>query len=294
MRVLVTGANGMLGTDLCEMLETAGHEVVRTDIAARPEVDCADWLPLDITDIGAVRAILTETRPDCVIHTAAYTDVDGCERQPDRAFQANTLGTWCVASVCAARDILLVYISTDFVFDGTKTAPYTELDRPNPINHYGASKLGGEWFVSQLCRRYFVARTAWLYGTEGRCFPGRMIEFARSKTEINVVADQFGSPTYTRDLAAAAIELLDCSNFGIYHIVNSGSCSWAELAARTLELAGIRTMRIQPIPASEYPSPTRRPVNSVLRRYALELQNRDNMRPWHDALKDYVERLRRA
>ncbi|HLJ55798.1 MAG TPA: dTDP-4-dehydrorhamnose reductase [Chthonomonadaceae bacterium] len=287
MRILVTGANGMLGIDLCTLLAADGHELIRTDIVAN-DTSPDPWEPLDITDPHAVARCLLEHQPDVVIHSAAYTDVDGCERNPDQAFRVNALGTWNVASVCGGHHITLVYISTDFVFDGSKNEPYTEFDTPNPLSRYGASKLAGEQFVRQLCRQHFIARTAWLFGVHGPSFPSKMLELARTRTELSVVVDQVGCPTHTRDLARALMALLRSQLFGTYHITNAGSCSWYEFARATLELSGVHNVLVHPMPADKWPSPTRRPAYSVLRRYALELQGRDTMRPWREALADYL------
>jgi len=190
MRVLVTGANGMLGIDLCALLETEGHEVIRTDIGVREGASVGAWETLDITDTHAVSNCLLEHQPDVVVHAAACTDVDGCERNPDFAFRVNALGSWNLASVCGGHHITLVYISTDFVFDGAKGEPYTEFDTPNPLSHYGASKLAGEQFVRQLCRQHFVVRSAWLFGVHGPSFPSKMLELAKTRTELSVVVDQ--------------------------------------------------------------------------------------------------------
>lgn len=289
MRILVTGANGMLGSDLCPMLEEAGHSVIRTDIGKIAVPGKANWEPLDITDTHAVRHTLLKYQPDVVIHAAACTDVDGCERDPDFSFRINALGTWNLAAICSAHHMTLVYLSTDFVFDGTKTTPYTEFDAPNPISHYGESKLAGERFVAQLCRQHFIVRTAWLYGVHGgRNFPDKILQLAQTHRERFVVTDQIGSPTHTRDLSRALIDLLPSPLYGTYHIVNAGQCSWYELAQKTLELAGVTTMEVKPIPSTQYPTPTRRPAYSVLRRYALELQGRDNLRPWQQALAEFI------
>lgn len=292
MRVLVTGANGMLGLDLCPMLEAAGHEVVRTDTGVKEGSVVPPWTPLDVTDTKAVAAKILEAAPDAVIHSAAYTNVDGCERDPDLAFRVNALGTWNVATACASHDVTLAYISTDFVFDGEKQAPYTEFDRTNPLSHYGASKLAGEHFVQQQCRKHIIARTAWLFGAQGKSFPGTILHLAETQKERNVVADQVGCPTHTVDLSRKLIQLLDTTLYGIYHVTNSGWCNWARLAEKTLQLAGIHSMTIKPIPADSYPSPTRRPSYSVLQHYALQLQGLDDMPPWEQALADYI-RLKR-
>lgn len=288
MRVLVTGANGMLGIDLCALLEAAGHEVVRTDIKAREGAAVPPWERLDITDLRAVTEMLLRLQPDAVIHAAACTDVDGCERDPDFSYKMNALGTWNLAAICGAHHITLVYISTDFVFDGMKQEPYTEFDTVHPLSHYGASKLAGERFVAQLCRKQFIVRTSWLFGIHGKSFPGVMIDLAKTRPELKVVVDQIGSPTYTVHLAHKLIELLGSPLYGLYHVTNSGHCSWYDLAVKTLELAGLTQTRMIPIPADQWPSPTRRPAYSVLRHYALELQGKDDLPPWQQAVAEYV------
>ena len=275
----------MLGTDLRKALEDLPDaELILTDVVG-------DVRQLDITDTDEVRGIITETSPDLVIHGAAYTDVDGCERDPDRAFRVNALGTWNVAVACRESDSALVYVSTDFVFDGEKGEPYTEYDPPNPIGHYGASKLAGEVHVRQLCPKHFIVRTAWLYGEHGKNFPFTILNAAKSKKELRVVADQVGSPTFTADLASAIRDLIRSPLYGTYHITNKGSCSWYEFAKQILTYAGIDDVEIKAIRSEEWPTPTRRPKNSVLRHYALELQGRDNLRTWEEALKDFISRL---
>ncbi len=288
MRVLITGANGMLGIDLGAQLEAAGHDVIRTDVGAREGMRVKSWEPMDITDTASVAKTVLQHQPDAIIHGAAYTDVDGCERNPDLAYRVNALGTWNLAAVCGAHQITLAYVSTDFVFDGTKTTPYTEFDAPHPLGHYGASKLAGERYVAQLCRKHFIARTAWLFGAHGPSFPAKMLELAKTRTELNVVCDQTGSPTHTVDLSQTLIALLDSPLYGTYHVTNAGSCSWNQLAQKTLELAGVKNLEIKPIPASQWPRPTQVPPYSVLRRYTLELQGRDNLRPWQQALAEFI------
>ena len=288
MKVLVTGSNGMFGIDLCNLLEASSHAVVRTDVGMREGLNIPDWLPLDITDTSAVMAAIDSHKPDFVIHGAAATDVDGCERNPDMAYRINGLGTWNMAAACGNRDIPIVYISTDFVFDGTKTEPYTEFDMPHPISHYGGSKLAGERFVTELCRKRFIVRTAWLYGAHGNNFPKKILELAKTRTELPVVTDELGSPTHTLDLARTIISLLESPLYGTYHVVNAGHCSRYELAKKTLEIAGVSTMKINSMCASQYSSPTKRPAYSVLRRYMLELQGKDNLPSWQDALKEFI------
>ena len=273
----------MLGADLQKALAPVG-DLILTDVTG-------DATFLDVTDTGRVLATVGENRPDVVIHAAAYTDVDGCERDPDRAFRVNALGTWNAAAACRQSDAALVYISTDFVFDGEKGEPYTEYDVPRPIGCYGASKLAGETHVRALCPRHYIVRTAWLYGEHGKNFPYAILNAAKTKKELSVVADQVGSPTFTADLAAAIRELIGNPLYGTYHITNKGACSWYDFAGRILSLAGISDVEVRPIKSEEWPSPTKRPRYSVLGHCALELQGRDNLRSWEDALADFISRL---
>ncbi len=289
MRILVTGANGMLGIDLCNELIQAGHTVIRTDVSVRPGFDVPTWQSLDITDALAVQTAVEVSKADAVIHPAAFTNVDGCEKDPDTAFRINALGTWCVAAACARLEIPITYVSTDFVFDGTKTSPYTEFDAVNPINHYGASKLAGERIVEKLCHRHFIVRTQWLNGAHGRSFAAIMLDMAKTRTEWQVVGDQIGSPTFTLDLARSITSLQQSSLFGTYHVANRGECSWHTFARTILDMAGCKGITLHPIPASQWPSPTRRPAYSTLRRYSLELQGRDDLRTWQDALDEFLQ-----
>lgn len=282
MRVLVTGASGMLGTDLCAALRAAGMEPIATDIAG-------DALRMDITDLESVRKMLGETEPDAVIHCAAYTNVDQAEREPDAAYKINALGSWSVALGCAERDIPVCAISTDFVFDGTKDGPYTEFDSPNPLSHYGASKLAGENLIRQACKKHWIARTAWLYGVHGKSFPNSILTAAETRSELKVVADQRGCPTYAGDLAQGLVRLIQSPYYGTYHLTNSGDTNWLGLASMALELAGKTHVKVIPITAAEWPSPVKRPSNSVLRNYALELQGAPLLRPWQEALAEYVK-----
>lgn len=285
MRILITGAAGMLGTDLCAAATEAGHTPLPTDVRG-----CEHQM--DITDAAGVLATMRNLQPDVVIHCAAFTNVDGAERDPEGAYRLNALGSWCVASACAELDIPICAISTDFVFDGTKTEAYTEFDRPNPLSVYGASKLAGEERIRTACRRHWIARTAWLYGVHGKSFPDSILRAAETRSRLSVVADQCGAPTYTGDLARALLWLVQCPLYGTYHVTNSGSTSWFGLATAALELDGRSDVDVVPIPSSEWPSPTRRPANSVLRCLAWEALGAPPMRPWREALADFV-RLRK-
>lgn len=273
----------MLGNDLQRVL--SDHELVLTDVVG-------DVTPLDITDTAQVMDMIGAEKPDAVIHPAAYTDVDGCERDPDKAYKVNGLGTWNIAAACARNDAVMVYVSTDFVFDGEKGDRYTEYDATNPLGHYGASKLAGEMHVRTVCPRHFITRTAWLYGQYGKNFPYSIMNAAKTRKELKVVSDQIGTPTFTVDLASTIRDLVTGSPlYGTYHVTNDGSCSWYDFAKEILRLAGITDVEVKPILAEEWPSPTKRPKYSVLRNYSLELQGRDNLRPWEEALKDFISRL---
>ena len=278
MKIMVLGAKGMLGSDLCEAL-AGEHEVVAADLD-----------DFDITEAASVGRGIAAARPEMVVHCAAWTDVDGCEREPERAFEQNAGGTWNVGAAAAEVGASLAYVSTDFVFDGTKGEPYTEFDAPNPLGVYGASKLAGEEAVRRLVPRHYILRTAWLFGRRGKNFVSSILKAAGERDEIKVVADQHGSPTYTRDLAGAVADLVVTGRLlpGTCHLVNSGVCSWAELAEEALRAAGSET-RVRPIPAAEWDSPTRRPAYSGMRSRWLELQGLPAMREWREAVRSYVE-----
>lgn len=279
MKILVDGAQGMLGSDLCPRLAEK-HDVVAWDL---PE--------LDLTDTDAVMRAVTTERPDVVIHCAAFTNVDGCERDCAQAYKVNALGAWNMAAACRATNAAMAYISTDFVFDGEKGEPYDEFDTPNPLGVYGRSKLAGEQIVQEVLDRYWIVRTSWLFGVHGKSFVGTILRVAENGGPLRVVADQVGCPTHTVDLAEVLVSLVESPLYGIYHVTNSGSCSWAEFATEIVRQAGL-SVEVIPIAAAEWESPTRRPKDSRLRRLALEMQERDTLRPWQEALADYL-RLRR-
>ncbi len=289
MRILITGAAGMLGTDARRILAAQGHHVLPTDVGPAA---VGDILPLDITDAHGVRAVFGQFRPDVVLHGAALTNVDGCERDPDAAFRVNAQGTWAVAAAAEAVGAALVAVSTDFVFDGRKGGRYTEFDAPNPLSHYGASKRAGEVLALQSCRRTYIVRTSWLYGVHGKNFPYTMIALARTKPELPVVADQIGTPTYAVDLVEAVVGIMESPQYGIYHVSNGGECSWADFARAILSKTGLGHVPVRGITSDEYAqmfhSPTPRPAYSVMRHYALELQGRDTLRPWDAALDTFL------
>jgi len=280
VRVLVTGACGMLGRLVVEALGT-GHHVIPTDVIEGCEM-------LDVADTNSVFDTVNRTRPDLVIHCAAMTDVDGCERDPDAAFKINAVGTWNLACACASVDCAIAYVSTDYVFNGEKGSPYTEFDPVDPVSAYGASKLGGEMAVRELCRKHYVVRTSWLFAPHGKNFARSILAAAQTRDELKVVADQVGSPTYAKDLAGFLVSLVGSPLYGVYHYTNSGECSWYEFAKCIIEMAGKTNVKVIPIKSDEWPTPTKRPKYSVLRHYRMELLGRDNARPWQDAVAEFV------
>jgi len=290
LKVLITGISGMLGVDLYKTLREE-YEVVGLDLKDFPSTSLSSP-PLhkaDITDGHGVRELFRQLAPDFVIHTAAYTDVDGCEKNPDRAHRVNALGTRNIALICQEKNIPLVYVSTDFVFDGKKNYPYAELDEPHPLNVYGRSKLAGENYIRSLLEGYFIVRTSWLYGQHGKNFVETILRLAEEKEVLTVVGDQVGSPTYSRDLAQEMKKLASGSSYGIYHITNSGSCNWYEFAREILKLAEIKGVKVKPITSKELNRPARRPQFSVLKSSSSRPGAGNTMRPWKEALKEYLE-----
>lgn len=283
MSILVIGANGQLGTDLCQVLRN--FDVVPLTHAE-----------IEITKMNSVKEAFEKYKPNIVINTAAYIRVDDCEGDPDRAFQVNALGARNVAVLAHEQGAKLVNISTDYVFGGDRESrdkPYTEFDTPIPSNLYGESKVAGEYLVQHLCARHFIVRTSALFGTKGASGKGgnfveTMLRLAKEKEELKVVNDQIFSPTYTKDLAKKIVQLIETEYYGIFHITNKGSCSWYEFAEEILKLAGLKTPLI-PITSDQYPQTARRPQFSVLDNYHLRLLGMDDMRPWREALKDYLE-----
>ena len=285
MRVLVTGAGGMLGTDLCIDLAERQHEVIATDHQE-------PFVPLDVTDTRTVLAMVREVRPDAVIHCAAWTNVDGAERDPDGAYKVNALGAWNVAAAAADTNALMVYISTDFVFDGEKRTPYTEFDAVNPLGHYGASKAAGERLVREtLPGRHIIARTSWLYGVHGKNLPYTVMKLAKTQPQLPFVTDQIVCPTHTKDLSRKLIDLIEHPLPGTYHICNAGHCSLFEFAQAIVKGIGSQTA-VVPETLADYSarsqSPTRRPAYSVMRRLALEMRGMDDLPPWQEALTEFL------
>lgn len=269
MKILVTGAKGMLGQDLCPILEDNEFDVVETDTDN-----------LDITDKKQMNDVISKEKPDIIVHCAAYTNVDKAEEDTDTAMKINAEGTENLAKVCAEKDITIVYISTDYVFDGKKSSPYTPQDKPNPLNKYGLSKLKGEEAIQKNCKKYYITRTSWLYGHHGKNFVETMLSLAE-KPELKVVDDQIGSPTWTMELANGIVELLNKNaDYGIYHISGSGKTSWYGFAKEIFDIAGLK-VNLKPCTSDEYRCAAERPKYSYM-------DNDKSCRSWKAALKDYI------
>ncbi len=268
----------MLGRDLTARLE-ARHQVIGADL---PEVD--------ITDARLVQQAFAGTKFDAVIHTAAFTAVDDCERQPDLAFKVNAEGTRNIAVACRDASLPMLFISTDYVFDGRKPTPYAEDDLPGPLNVYGQSKLQGEKHVLENVPAACIVRTSWLFGPWGKNFVRTILQRAKQGDSLRVVDDQIGAPTYTMDLAEALEQILTKGKPGIYHVTNRGYCSWFEFAREILRQAGLGHVPLSPIPTSASDRPAVRPRNSRLAHTRLESEGLNLLPPWQDALSRYLLR----
>ncbi|MBI4847322.1 MAG: dTDP-4-dehydrorhamnose reductase [Nitrospirae bacterium] len=273
MKVAFTGASGMLGYDIKNIF---------TDVELVP----LTRRDLDITSLDKSVTAIREAKPDYLIHAAAHTDVDGSELDPDKAYLVNGIGARNITIACEEIKCPIIYISSDYVFDGTKEGSYNEWDKPNPINTYGLSKLLGEQFVTMLTNRFYIARTSWLFGRNGKNFVDTIIKLLAGRDEIDVVNDQFGSPTYTYDLAMKLREIIG-RGYGIYHITNSSHCSWHEFAVEIANIKGINK-KINPATSDKFKRPARRPSFSVLGNTMLKLEGIKELRHWKEALKDYL------
>ena len=274
MRILITGAAGQLGLALQRVL--TAHELVPAPRAA-----------LNVSEREAVFAAIEAARPDVVIHTAAYTDVDGCARDPQHAYQVNGLGTQNVALACQAFRVELAHISTNEVFAGDDPQGYEEWMPLNPVNPYGRSKAAAECHVRNLLQRYYIVRPAWLYAPAGRNFVHAILRRARETGQLRVVTDEVGNPTYTEDLAAAIGQLIETRQYGTYHLVNAGSCSRWQFASEILWLAGLTEVRNRPILGREFQRPSTPPPYSVLHNIAGAAIG-ITLRPWREALAAYL------
>ncbi len=268
----MAGAGGQLGLELAGILPGRGHEVAAFDRRG-----------LDVADPGAVERAVEEHSPDLVVNAAAYTNVDGCETETDLAYSVNALGPRNLAQSCGRRGCELLHVSTNYVFDGGSERPYEPFDPPRPISAYGRTKLAGEEYVMRLTNRWYVVRSAGVYG-RGHNFVRTMLRVAGERDSLKVKDDEFVSPTYARDLAEGIAGILEAGRYGLYHLTNAGSCSWYEFTREIFRLAGVET-GVVPIPSSEYPLPAARPANGL-----LSSLGSPELRHWREALADYLAR----
>lgn len=277
MKVLVTGANGQLGKELTKRLQ--GMDFLAVDIGE-----------MDITNQTATMKVVKSFQPDVVIHGAAYTNVDKAEADQEAAYKVNAIGTQNVAAACLGCGAKMVYISTDYVFDGTLGRAYNEFDQPNPQGIYGKTKLAGEILAKHILNRLFILRTSWLYG-DGNNFVRTMLKLGAEKSELKVVNDQYGCPTSTVDLANAILQLIETKHYGIFHAVNTGVTTWYDFAKKIFELSGNDKVRVLPQTTVELNRPAPRPAYSPLENLMLGLTIGNIMRPWEEALEEYVKEL---
>lgn len=276
MKVLITGVTGQLGYDVAKELERRHIEY--------KGVGSKD---MDLTVPSEVEKVVAAYHPDAVIHCAAYTAVDKAEDEYGRAMDVNAKGTLALAKAAKKIDAKFLYISTDYVFDGTGTVPFTVDAAKEPLNMYGLTKLFGEQAVQLEMTKYFIVRISWVFGKNGNNFIKTMLRLGQSHDELTVVADQWGSPTYTADLAPLLCDMVETDKYGVYHATNEGITNWAEFAAEIMKAAGL-PCRIKPIPSSDYPTKATRPLNSRLDKSSLDRAGFKRLPEWRDALKRYM------
>ena len=291
MNILITGARGQLGAELTALLEGGVSPLGGIPGSLREcRVIAADADMLDITDQAAVRRFIDKRRPRLVVNCAAKTNVDRCETEADEAMRVNALGPRYLAEACADTGAELVQVSTDYVFPGDASAPYAEWDVCGPTSMYGKSKLLGEQYVRESGCRCYIVRTAWLYGRTGRNFVRTVLRVARERGALQVVNDQRGSPTNAADLAWHILRIADSAQYGVYHVTGGGECSWYEFACEIVRLSGL-SCTVTPCTSDEYPSPVKRPAYSALEHRMLRCTVGDRMRPWQEALADFMVQI---
>lgn len=279
MKVLVTGVKGQLGFDVMNELQKRGIEAVGVDIEE-----------MDITDSLSVKKVITQAAPDVVIHCAAYTAVDAAEENEAVCRKVNADGTENIAKVCRMLDCKMIYISTDYVFDGKGTRPWEPDDERHPLNVYGQTKYEGELAVQKNLTKYFIVRIAWVFGKNGKNFIRTMLNLAKTHDTITVVNDQFGSPTYTYDLAKLLVDMTESDKYGIYHATNEGICSWYEFACEIFKQAGVN-VNVIPVTAAEYQAKAKRPENSRMSKCKLTENGFERLPSWQDALSRYLKEM---
>lgn len=279
MKVLVTGVKGQLGYDVMNELTKRGHIAIGTDIEE-----------MDITNADSVDAVIKENAPDAVIHCAAYTAVDAAEDNAKLCRKINAEGTQNIANVCKELDIKMTYISTDYVFDGQGERPWEPDDERTPLNVYGQTKYEGELAVQNTVDKYFIVRIAWVFGVNGKNFIKTMLNLGKTRDSLTVVNDQFGSPTYTFDLARLLVDMVETDKYGIYHATNEGICTWYEFACEIFKQAGM-DVKVSPVSSAEYPAKAKRPSNSRMSKEKLTENGFEKLPTWQDALSRYLKEI---
>lgn len=280
MKVLVTGTKGQLGYDVVNELEKRGHTAVAVDIEE-----------MDITDADSVDQVITEADVEAVIHCAAYTAVDAAEENVELCRKVNAEGTENIAKVCKKLDLKMIYISTDYVFDGEGERPWEPEDERHPLNVYGQTKYEGELAVEKYLEKYFIVRIAWVFGVNGKNFIKTMLKLSENHSELNVVDDQVGSPTYTYDLAVLLVDMVETEKYGRYHATNEGLCTWYEFAKEIFRQAGVE-VKVNPVTSEMFPSKAKRPKNSRMSKDKLEENGFCRLPTWQNALERYLEKIR--
>ena len=276
MKVLVTGVRGQLGYDVVNELEKRGIEAIGVDIQE-----------MDITSAESVNTVIGEAAPDAVIHCAAYTAVDAAEDNAELCRKVNAEGTQNIANMCKTLDIPMIYISTDYVFDGQGERPWEPDDERNPLNVYGQTKYEGELAVQNTLEKYFIVRIAWVFGVNGKNFVKTMLNLGKTRDHLTVVNDQFGSPTYTYDLAKLLVDMVLTDKYGFYHATNEGICTWYEFACEIFRQAGL-DVKVDPVSADQYPAKAKRPSNSRMSKEKLTENGFEKLPAWQDALQRYL------
>ncbi|MDY2762512.1 MAG: dTDP-4-dehydrorhamnose reductase [Faecalimonas umbilicata] len=280
MKVLVTGTKGQLGYDVVNELEKRGHTAVAVDIEE-----------MDITDAVSVERVITEAEVEAVIHCAAYTAVDAAEDNVEICRRVNAEGTENIAKVCKKRDLKMIYISTDYVFDGEGERPWEPDDERHPLNVYGQTKYEGELAVEKYLEKYFIVRIAWVFGVNGKNFIKTMLKLSETHEELNVVDDQVGSPTYTYDLAVLLVDMVESDKYGRYHATNEGLCTWYEFAKEIFRQAGVE-VKVNPVTSDMFPAKAKRPKNSRMSKEKLDANGFHRLPTWQDALERYLSEIR--
>lgn len=286
-KILVTGANGQLGRAIRKEYEKENVEFINTDVVMTEGITST----LDITNIQEVMQMVKETKPDVIINCAAHTNVDKCEQEWDLAYKINAIGPRNLSIAATATGAKLVHVSTDYVFEGNGTKPYTEFDAPNPISAYGKTKYEGEKFVKEFAQKYFILRTAWLYG-DGKNFVKTMLRLSETHDEVSVVCDQKGSPTSASELARMIHYLEPTDNYGLFHATCEGDTNWADFTEEIFRLAGKNT-KVNHVTSKQYaemnPAAANRPAYSILENYMIKLTSDFRMADWKDAIAEYMK-----